>query len=203
MKEPAPSEARKGLTKEKKQLVLLGVLSAALLAVLAVPFGAAEPEPEPEPPPAAEAEPDPAGQPQPETAAADPAPAPAPAPAATPRDPVRASAEPAEEEGLVRSPFESIWALTKPVETKIDDLPAPVVTLNGTLTSGRTPAAVIDGQTRFIGDMIQGWVLESIGSREVTLRSPGKNRVTIRMPILQLKDKRPPEQAASPAQGQP
>jgi hypothetical protein len=189
MKEPSLASARnrKGMTKQKKQLVVLGALCLVLVAVLAVPSGNSEEEIPEEPEAGAPENP---AAPAAAEAPATTAPAPAPANEALSADEVEGS----DDEGLMRSPFESFWAMTKPVETKVDDLPPPAVTLNGTLTSGRTPAAVIDGQTRFVGDVIQGWTLEAIGSREVTFISPGKNRATIRMPLLQLGGRRPPVQ---------
>ena len=95
------------------------------------------------------------------------------------------SAESAEN-SVMNSPFENFWNVDEPGVAPTDDIPVPSVMLNGTLTSGRKPVAVIDGQTRFINDMVQGWRLVSIGSREVVLESVDQRVMTVEMPLLKL-----------------
>jgi hypothetical protein len=96
-------------------------------------------------------------------------------------------------EASVRSsPFESFWSVDAPIDTTIEQIPAPSITLNGTMTSARKPLAVIDGETRYIDDMVQGWRLVSIGSREVELESPTKTKMTVEMPLLKLTNRRKP-----------
>ena len=87
---------------------------------------------------------------------------------------------------VMNSPFANFWNVDEPGVVHADDIPVPSVMLNGTLTSGRRPVAVIDGQTRFIDDMVQGWRLVSIGSREVVLESADQRVVTVEMPLLKL-----------------
>jgi len=170
-------------SKEKKQLMMLGVLGVVLVIVLSVQFSGAEGE---------EAQ---AGtQPEGEVAAAAGglvAAQPAGLESSIPDNPVLASTS--ADQGIKSNPFESFWNTEAPAEsTTIDELPPPSVTLNGTLTSGRKPVAVIDGQTRYLGDMISGWRLVGIGSRRVNLESPTKSLVTIEMPLLRAATKRRP-----------
>ena len=94
--------------------------------------------------------------------------------------------------GVVSSPFENFWNVDAPTETSIEEIPVPSITLNCTFTSGREPVAVIDGQTRFVNDMIQGWRLVSIGSREVVLESRAKTVITVEMPLLKLTNRSSP-----------
>jgi hypothetical protein len=87
---------------------------------------------------------------------------------------------------VMNSPFVNFWNVNEPSAVPVEDIPAPSITLNGTLTSGRRPVAVIDGQTRFINDMVQGWRLVSIGSREIVLESGDQKVITVEMPLLKL-----------------
>lgn len=170
-------------SKEKKQLMMLGVLGVVLVVVLSSQFSGAEGEDA-----NASAA---AATPTAAEAAATLAAAPAGLESSVPDNAVLASAD--GDAGIKSNPFESFWNTAAPVETTtIDELPPPSVTLNGTLTSGRKPVAVIDGQTRYLGDMISGWRLVGIGSRRVNLESPTKSLVTIEMPLLRAATKRRP-----------
>lgn len=98
----------------------------------------------------------------------------------------------ASDTGVKKSPFESFWSVDAPIETTIEEIPAPSITLNGTMTSGRNPVAVIDGKTRYVNDIVQGWRLVSIGSREVGLESPTKSVISVAMPLLKVTNRRNP-----------
>ena len=177
----AGENAAKKPSKDKKQLVILGVLSVVLVVVLSSQFSGDDGD-------AAQA------------ASADSA------AAATGAAPVGDLSEIVEtdvpdnevlsrgdgEDGIKRSPFESFWNSAAPVEKTIEELPPPSITVNGTMTSGRRPIAVIDGQTRYLGDMISGWRLVGIDSRRVSLESPTKSVVHVEMPLLRLPTVRRP-----------
>ena len=170
-------------SKEKKQLMVLGVLGIVLVVVLSAQFSGAEGED------AQAAGPADASAGAPSEPAAE---TPASLTSSVPDNAVLASA--AADPGIKSSPFESFWNTGVPAETAtpIEELPPPSVTLNGTLTSARRPVAVVDGQTRYIGDMISGWRLVNIGSRRINLESPTKSLVTIEMPLLRSASKRRP-----------
>jgi hypothetical protein len=162
-----------GLSKEKKQLFALGGLGVVLVGVLVVQFGG-------------EAEPDPGAPVAPPVAQAQTAAQPGAVPAI-----VGAPAEPndallGEGIGVRKNPCSSFWQTDEPAaeEPEAPLAPPPAVTVNGTLTSGKTPIAIINGQVHHLGDVISGWTLVAIDARSVRLRSPGGATLTADMPLL-------------------
>jgi len=171
---PNPAQLAKA-GKERKQLFVLGGLALAFVAVLVVQFGGSDgvgvstPDDEPIV--------------QADTAAGS-AQVPAfPGGAAQDND-VFINTE--DDASVKRSPFQAFWKLgddeVVEADPEVPELPAPVVRLDGTITSGSNPKAFIDGQLRSLGDSIGGWTLVAVGSREITLRSPTKRTVTVEMP---------------------
>jgi hypothetical protein len=175
--------------KQKKQLIALGVLAAAFVAVMLVQFGGSEPKPEAA---ALAVAPDSA---QTVVSAAMAAAA---ATAATPAAPATAavaSTEPAKDNavlsepaagGMTRSPFSNFWSAPSPRSTAaVPDVAAPTVTLNATMPSAKGGMAVIDGQLHFVGDMISSWQLVEVRERAIVLRGPSANsQIVVDMPVL-------------------
>jgi hypothetical protein len=186
--------ARSGPDKQKKQLMILGGLVAALGVVVAIQFGGKDGDAE-----AAQTG-DAAATAQ--TLATDPAaaaaaaglPAPATAAAPAPVAPIKVEdnsvlSAPVEAEGLLRSPFASFWnvasAGTKtPAGGGVPEIAPPAITLNATMPSPQRGLAVIDGEMHTVGDIIQGWELAEVLERRIVLRSPSKATVTVDMPLL-------------------
>ena len=88
--------------------------------------------------------------------------------------------------GLNPGAFDSFWSFNEPVDTGVDELPAPTIVLSATLIGreGELDVAVIDGNLHYVGDMLQGWSLDSISSRAVTLRSSSNRVVEVAMPLF-------------------
>jgi hypothetical protein len=176
MRTPIVPDARTdpGLSKEKKQLLILGALSLVLVGVMASSFGDDGTEA------VVESE---SGEP---VAAASTAPADA-TPVAIPAAPASSNAVLSEMagSGVNDGVFESFWSVAAPMEARVEELPPPPITLNATIVGDTGRMAVIDGSLRQNGDIIGGWSIEGIRMREVTLRSPGDRLVTVAMPLLQ------------------
>jgi len=176
-----------GNSKQKKQLLFLGSLLAVLAVVLFVQFGgksppAAEPTAQALTAPVAAAEP---GTPDAPVAAPGNAPAEqaqAFAASAVADNPVLTA--PVPDEGLVRSPFSSLWNAGQAVSGAAPEISVPTVNLEATMPSDVRPLAVIDGELHFVGDSIQGWELAEVHSRRILLRSPSNAVITVEMPIL-------------------
>lgn len=83
--------------------------------------------------------------------------------------------------------FDSFWSLDNPIDSTLQETPPPNILLSATLVGreGALDVAIIDGSLKYVGDVLHGWLLDSISSREVSLRSPGDRVVTIAMPLLQ------------------
>jgi len=190
MKQPKVpmTPAQKGASKQKKQLLVLGLLSLVLLAVVGSQFSGDDDGS------GGSAEPTAAALENPVVAdAAGAQGASVTSPLSVP-DNVALSA-PGADVTVERNPFESFWNSSAPIETTVQEIPAPSVTLNGTMVSsveGGKSVAVIDGKTRLLGDLIQGWRLVSIGSREIGLESPTKSVVSVQMPLLNVAPRRVP-----------
>ncbi|RKY21864.1 MAG: hypothetical protein DRQ55_02755 [Planctomycetota bacterium] len=173
-----PKNARPaGLSKEKKQLLILGALALVLVGVVASQPGDDSGS---TPAPSTDTEP---------VAAAATAPAEAgPAPAGARSGPVEANSvlsAQAAADGVNDGVFESFWSVAAPMEAQVEELPPPPITINATMMAETGAMAVIDGVLRRGGDMIAGWSIDSIQMRQVTLRSPGDRLVTVTMPLLQ------------------
>ena len=179
MTQPKAARPVQGASKQKKQLMVLGLLSVVLALVLGSQFAGGEGDAD-VPVAAAETV---SVTPGVEVAGSSSS-----APVSVPDN--RALTSGGSSAEVKRSPFESFWSSSTPIETTVEDIPAPSVTLNGTMTSGKTPVAVIDGKTRFLGDFVQGWRLVSIGSREIGLESPTKAVVSVQMPLLNVSSRR-------------
>jgi hypothetical protein len=173
--------------KQKKQALALGGLVAVLAIVLFVQFGGDSPEGEV----AAQALEQPATDASGAPVAAPDAGAAAPVAAA----PSASGEAPADnpvlikpvEGGLVRSPFTNFWNATARAGTAKQAQPemaAPNVTLTATMPSAVRPLAIVDGQLRYVGDVIGGWTLVDIQARSISLRSPTKSVMTVEMPLL-------------------
>jgi hypothetical protein len=181
MKQPkVKAKASQGMSKDKKQLVVLGALAAVLVLVLGSQFSGSDDEGVVDDPTA--------------TAMVADTGAPVAVDGGSSLDlvPDNAALSAAGSGGLERNPFKSFFSEAAPIDTSVQEIPPPSVILNGTLTSGKTPVAVIDGKTLFEGDLIQGWRVVRIGTREVGLESPNRDRVSISMPLLQVGRPRSP-----------
>jgi len=181
-KNPRPE----GSGKQQKQLLVLGGLVAVLGVVVAVQFGGSDPAAGA----AALSAPEP-GAPVAAAAAAPAAPvavaAPEPATPAVADNPVLS--QPVEDTGLTKSPFANFWNVAKGADPAIagaavPELAPPSVTLSATMPSATRALAVIDGEMRFVGDLIEGWELAEIQPRRIVLRSPGKATFEVEMPLL-------------------
>jgi hypothetical protein len=93
-----------------------------------------------------------------------------------------------------RDLFAADWSLFARMPRANDPVPpgdqesspeaGPGLTLELTLTGPSYrghPCAVINGRTVRVGEVIEGWVVESISSREVILSAPGQERMALRM----------------------
>lgn len=83
--------------------------------------------------------------------------------------------------------FESFWNLNSPIESMLEGAPPSNIRLSATLVGrkGVPDVAIINGSLTYVGDMIEGWSVESISSREVVLRSASQSVVNLGMPLLQ------------------
>lgn len=93
---------------------------------------------------------------------------------------------------LGSDPFSAFWSTTAEVQDTEVQLQPPVITLSATLESDRLPVAVIDGRMAFLGDDIQGWTLDEIRERAVVLRAPSNDIYTVEMPVLYGRIDAPP-----------
>lgn len=92
--------------------------------------------------------------------------------------------EPSEGETLKRDPFAAFWDNEAPAESEEVITELPVLRLDATMPHPRLPLAVIDGSLHFMGDVIQGWTIDQIGDRSITLRAPSNDTHTVQMPVL-------------------
>ena len=162
-----------GWSKQKKQFVALGALTLLLVVVLGLQLRDKETDFEV----AALAE-DAVAAPveaQPEAAPAEPAP--------VAQDNAVLSQAPAEAE-LTRNPFTTFWSREATDSNVASSYPAPTVVLGITIPGGDRPLAVIDGELHFVGDLVQGWTLESVQPRSVVLRSPAQEQLVVEMPLF-------------------
>ena len=169
----AESGKSKGSTRQKKQFAALGLLSAVLVVVLVLQLrqGEAEYEVAALSQDAVNAVPDPAEE-----------------EASLPAEPVAQdnpvlSGPPAEIE-LERNPFTSFWSQEANGGATAASVPPPSVVLGITIPGGERPVAVIDGQLRFVGDLVQGWTLEAVRPRAIVLRSPTREEFVVEMPVF-------------------
>ncbi|MHC5209511.1 MAG: hypothetical protein ACYTG2_02190 [Planctomycetota bacterium] len=169
------SKARKsgGPSKQKVQLTVLGGLSLLLVVVVVMQTGGSETEYEVAAlaadamiAPEAEVESDVVVAEE-ETRALD--------------NPVLS--QPPPEGGLTRNPFENFWNRDETGPEAVQRLPPPQIALGMTLPGTMRPLAVIDGQMRFVGEIIQGWTLAEIRPRAVVLQSPAEERLVVEMPL--------------------
>lgn len=171
---------------EKTKLIVLGLLTAVLGIVLFVQFGGSSDE----------------AVPAAATAAADTSGDDVALAASAPRTSGASAVETAEatvaevndrlsqpvdpDEGIERNPFANFW--TKPEAAaveRVEEVKAPTVTLNATLVGGPDqPVAVIDGQLRFVGDLVGGWRLTEVASRSITLQAPTEESIEVSMPVI-------------------
>ena len=93
---------------------------------------------------------------------------------------------------LESDPFSAFWSTTAEVQETEVKLQPPVINLSATLESERLPVAVIDGRMAFLGDNIQGWTLDEIRERAVVLRAPSNDIYTVEMPVLYGRIDTPP-----------
>ncbi|MFT7462787.1 MAG: hypothetical protein ACI9EF_001129 [Pseudohongiellaceae bacterium] len=164
---------------QKKQLMMLGGLSIVLVAVVALQFGQ-------------DAAPVAQALTESESSPAAPASAPVSSSAAAAAHPLELSSNLALSEpdatvnDLNPGAFDSFWSLSEPAETSVEEAPPPSIRLSATLIGreGALDVAVIDGTVHYVGDNIQGWSLNSITSREVSLRSPSNRVVSVAMPLF-------------------
>ena len=163
----------KGWSKQKKQFVALGVLSVVLAGVMVMQFRGGETDFQ-----VAALSQD-AVQ-----AAAEPQPDEVEAPAApVAKDNPVLSQTPAELE-LTRNPFTSFWSRETSEGTTEPLAPRPSVVHGMTIPGGSRPVAVIDGELRFVGDLVQGWTLQAVHPRSIVLRSPAGEQFVVEMPLF-------------------
>jgi hypothetical protein len=174
-----------GLGKQGKQFAALGLLSAVLVAVLVVQMNADAEEYQvaalSEGAVVADAEPAPdEGAAAPEPEAQD--------------NPVLSQSS-AELE-LQQNPFTNFWSRGGGDTTSEAPMPPPSVVLGLTIPGGDRPLAVIDGVLRFVGDDVQGWLLESVRARAIVLTSPAGEQLVVEMPLYQTELLLPPASSA-------
>lgn len=163
----------KGWSKQKKQFVALGALTLMLVVVVVLQFRGQETDYEV----AALAE----------DAVAAPVEAPAEAAPAEPAPVAQDNAvlsQAPEEAELARNPFTSFWSREPKDGNVASSYPPPAIVLGITSPGGERPLAVIDGELHFVGDLVQGWTLESVQARSVVLRSPAQEQVVVEMPLF-------------------
>ena len=163
-----------GWSKQKKQFVALGALTLVLAVVIGLQFRESETDfqvaalsedavPVADAPVAEES-----------AAPAEPEAQDNPVLSQAPADPVLAS-----------NPFTSFWHRETSTGEVAPTFPAPSVVLGITIPGGDRPVAVIDGELRFVGDVVQGWRLEEVHARSVVLRSPAQEQLVVEMPLFQ------------------
>jgi len=164
-----------GWSKQKKQFVALGALTLLLAVVIGMQFRESETEYQV------------AALSEDAVAVTD---APAVEESAAPAEPEaqdnpvlsQAPAEPV----LASNPFTSFWNRESSDRTAAPStFPAPSVVLGITIPGGDRPVAVIDGELRLVGDVVQGWRLEEVHARSVVLRSPAQEQLVVEMPLFQ------------------
>lgn len=168
-------KARKpaGSSKQKGQLIVLGVLSLLLVAVLGMQFTGDETEYEVAAL-ASNAMVAPVDTETSEAVEVQQAP--------RARDnPVLSQSPPAE--GPTRNPFENFWSQESEGSPGVQRLPPPQVSLGMTMPGNTRPLAIIDGRLHFVGQDVQGWKLAEIRPRAVVLQSPAEERLVIEMPV--------------------
>lgn len=176
-----------GWSRQKQQFVSLGVLSVVLVAVMVLQFRDGETDFQVA---ALSQEAVLAGVEPPTDEAA------AAAPAVVQGNPVLSQA-PAELE-LTHNPFTSFWSRGTSDGSSEAISPRPSVVLGMTIPGGDRPVAVIDGELRFVGDLVQGWTLEAVHARAIVLRSPSQEQFVVEMPLFR-RELVPPALAAPDA----
>jgi hypothetical protein len=167
-----------GAAKQKKQLLVLTGLSAVFAAVLAIQFSGDGKETFEV---AALAEP---ATTSPEGGTESESEAPAVAVPVAKDNPVLS--KPTSDVPPARSPFSNFWNVA-PTGTTTEGMPAlaaPSITVNATMPSETSGLAIIDGELRITGDMIQGWQLAEVHPRSVMLRAASGETVVVNMPLL-------------------
>lgn len=176
MRTPQIQDRFKDKQRQKKQLVILGVLFVLLVGVVALQFGQ-------------------------DAAAATERTGDDNLPVASAKDsnddetakPLDLSANLALSEQGARgkalngAAFESFWNLDNPFESTLEGAPPSNIRLSATLVGrkGVPDIAIINGSLSHVGDTIDGWSVLSISSREVLLRSAAQSVVSVAMPLLQ------------------
>jgi len=176
-----------GWSKQKQQFVALGALTLLLAVVIGLQFRESETEYQV------------AALSEDAVAVTD---APAVEESAAPAEPEAQdnpvlSQAPAEPE-LGGNPFSSFWNRETKEDAAPTTFPAPSVVLGITIPGGDRPVAVIDGELRFVGDVVQGWKLEEVHARSVVLRSPAQEQLVVEMPLLFQRSLALPEAVAAP-----
>ena len=172
-KKPAPdSPQAKNARKQRNQLIVLGGLSLVLVVVLFQQLGG-----EAEHEPAALV--DGVAQALSQPASTEPA-----LEEFVPDAEVNPVLSEEIEDELTRDPFAAFWGSETSVDTGETNLVPPAVTLNATMPYGELPLAILDGEMRFRGDVIQGWTLHEIAERRIVLRAPSQDTFVIEMPLL-------------------
>lgn len=103
---------------------------------------------------------------------------------------------------LMRQPFSPAAPLRDAglagAESDEATAPAPAITfaerhrLEAVLSSQTRPRAIIDGQVVTIDESVEGFVVEAIEGRSVTLRGPDGQTVRLDMPLETLQPSEPP-----------
>ena len=179
MRTPQVKQPSAGASGQKKQLVMLAGLAVVLVAVVALQFGEGSA-------PVAHALTADEGSAE---AGAAQQPAGTPGQAARPlalSSNLALGASNDSASTLNPSAFDSFFSLSEPVESGVEELPPPTILLSATLIGreGELDVAVIDGTLHYVGDMLQGWSIDSISSRAVSLRSSSNRVVNVAMPLF-------------------
>jgi hypothetical protein len=89
-----------------------------------------------------------------------------------------------EYEKLSRDPFSAFWDTSETTDASAVVVELPKIRLDATMPGQGMPLAVVDGSMRFLGDSIQGWTVDHISDRAITLRAPSSDTYVVEMPIL-------------------
>lgn len=89
-----------------------------------------------------------------------------------------------EDDALLRNAFSNFWDNASADEGPVVELTPPSAKLSGTMPGAQRGIAIIDGRISFVGDMVDGWEISEILSRQVVLRGPTGATAVIDMPVI-------------------
>lgn len=89
-----------------------------------------------------------------------------------------------EDDALLRNAFSNFWDNASADDGPVVELTPPSAKLSGTMPGAQRGIAIIDGRISFVGDMVDGWEISEILSRQVVLRGPTGVTAVIDMPVI-------------------